>query len=96
MNQHWSIEVSIREHLYDVRKMHPDFLYAPFVVRAIRGHDDFAAVFKQVEMMSGCIVRETHYMVSPLSDPVLARALVGLRSLLCERAGHQPQHHCQE
>jgi hypothetical protein len=67
MYQHRGIEISVREHPYDMVQVGPDILDACFILWILCRHNYFAAIFEQVEMMRSCVMGKAHHMVTALN-----------------------------
>src|SRR5438270_7904951 len=71
MNQHRIIEVTRAERLRDVFKMAANPVAALRVLNVVRPHLDHTALGRELEVMGGLLLGESHYPVGLLRHDVL-------------------------
>jgi hypothetical protein len=68
VDEHWGVVITLREQLRDVPEMAAYFIAAFGIPRVVGADVDHAAVVVQLEMMSGLLVGEPHYVVPVFVD----------------------------
>ena len=73
MNQHGSLEITLGEHLRDVREMAANRVPAVGVLRVVSGHLDGSSGAGQSEMVGRLVVIETHHVIPAGVDARVVR-----------------------
>lgn len=77
VDEHRYVEISGRETLNDVRKVHANLVPGSLIFGVVGGDIDDAAGLVQAEMMGRCLVRETHRVVAPSGHPLVMGSTCG-------------------
>jgi hypothetical protein len=71
VNEHGNVEIAGGEALDDVGKVHANFVAGGGIFGVVCGDVDGTAGFVEAEVVGGCLVGETHGVVTPGGDGVV-------------------------